>query len=214
MPTLTSCPSCAKQLKVPDELIGRQVKCPSCGTTFTAGGEGMAPAPPPVAASPMAAPPSMLPRDDYGQYNRGYEAPQPSAPNTLLGPGIALLISSMLNFLLSCYFIVNGFVVANNPAMAVDANPFFRNQNEAERKEMLQLMKVVGPGYSVFGVLGVLFSILTLIGAVTMMKGRKSGLGWTAAILSVIPCTAPCCLAGIPIGIWAMVALNRAPPST
>ncbi len=36
MPTVISCPSCSKQLKVPDELIGRSVKCPGCKETFTA----------------------------------------------------------------------------------------------------------------------------------------------------------------------------------
>ncbi len=36
MPTVIECPSCQKQLKVPDELIGRAVKCPGCKETFTA----------------------------------------------------------------------------------------------------------------------------------------------------------------------------------
>jgi predicted Zn finger-like uncharacterized protein len=36
MPSVISCPSCQKQLKVPDELIGRAVKCPGCKETFTA----------------------------------------------------------------------------------------------------------------------------------------------------------------------------------
>jgi predicted Zn finger-like uncharacterized protein len=36
MPSVIACPSCQKQLKVPDELIGRPVKCPGCKETFTA----------------------------------------------------------------------------------------------------------------------------------------------------------------------------------
>src|SRR5260370_10608228 len=36
MPSVITCPSCQKQLKVPDELIGRSVKCPGCKETFTA----------------------------------------------------------------------------------------------------------------------------------------------------------------------------------
>jgi predicted Zn finger-like uncharacterized protein len=36
MPSVIACPSCQKQLKVPDELIGRNVKCPGCKETFTA----------------------------------------------------------------------------------------------------------------------------------------------------------------------------------
>ena len=55
MPEVTSCPSCARQLRVPDSLLGKAVKCPSCGTTFTAGGSVPAPTyqePPPSSAPP------------------------------------------------------------------------------------------------------------------------------------------------------------------
>ena len=35
MPNLITCPDCSRSLQVPDELLGQQVKCPSCGATFT-----------------------------------------------------------------------------------------------------------------------------------------------------------------------------------
>ncbi|HLW67796.1 MAG TPA: DUF4190 domain-containing protein [Gemmataceae bacterium] len=37
MPTQVACPSCSQQLRVPDDLMGREVKCPKCGTTFVGG---------------------------------------------------------------------------------------------------------------------------------------------------------------------------------
>src|SRR5262245_9825381 len=36
MPILTHCPTCRRQLRVPDELFGRNVKCPECLTVFIA----------------------------------------------------------------------------------------------------------------------------------------------------------------------------------
>src|SRR5262249_1265968 len=36
MPTIVECPSCNRKLRVPDDLIGQMVKCPTCATTFTA----------------------------------------------------------------------------------------------------------------------------------------------------------------------------------
>jgi predicted Zn finger-like uncharacterized protein len=30
------CPNCQRELRVPDQLIGKLVKCPACSTTFTA----------------------------------------------------------------------------------------------------------------------------------------------------------------------------------
>ena len=41
------------------------------------------------------------------------------------------------------------------------------------------------------------------------MKSLTSyGGAMTGAILAVIPCFSPCCIVGIPIGIWALVVLN------
>ena len=36
MPQLIQCTSCNKKLRVPDNLIGKKVKCPACGSTFMA----------------------------------------------------------------------------------------------------------------------------------------------------------------------------------
>jgi predicted Zn finger-like uncharacterized protein len=61
MPIQINCPSCNRALRVPDELLGKNVKCPTCGTTFTASAEG--PAPAPVAEQPPVRPPA--PPDEY-----------------------------------------------------------------------------------------------------------------------------------------------------
>src|SRR5258708_22996074 len=45
MSLLVECPSCGKKLKVPDNLVGRQVRCADCANAFVA--EAPAPAPPP-----------------------------------------------------------------------------------------------------------------------------------------------------------------------
>jgi hypothetical protein len=36
MPTLVACPKCQRKLRVPDDLLGKSVKCPSCQEAFTA----------------------------------------------------------------------------------------------------------------------------------------------------------------------------------
>jgi hypothetical protein len=48
MPTIVTCPdeTCARQLRVPDELLGKSVKCPKCGKIFTAREDTGAPPPP------------------------------------------------------------------------------------------------------------------------------------------------------------------------
>jgi predicted Zn finger-like uncharacterized protein len=68
MAELVTCANCGQRLRVPDELLGKKVKCPGCGTTFTAETSPVtAPAPP----SPPAPPPPE-------------EATAPSPPNLSL----------------------------------------------------------------------------------------------------------------------------------
>ena len=60
MPEIIACPECARKLRVPEDLLGKLVKCPTCSLTFTA----ELPAPPPPAATPYdAAPPPRTPDD-------------------------------------------------------------------------------------------------------------------------------------------------------
>lgn len=40
MAIVIDCPSCTRKLRVPDEMLGKKVKCPQCGTTFMAAANG------------------------------------------------------------------------------------------------------------------------------------------------------------------------------
>lgn len=46
-------------------------------------------------------------------------------------------------------------------------------------------------------------------GAMEMKKLRNYQLAMGASIVAVIPCLGPCCLLGIPFGIWALVILSK-----
>lgn len=116
MPELTTCPSCSKQLRVPDELIGKGVKCPTCGATFTAQPTGSAappplpsvPPPPPVpeVPEPMGRPAQSRqvpmggqPLDDYGE-----EAPRRRPrPNYAPHRGVLVLVLGILSIVLQCF---------------------------------------------------------------------------------------------------------------
>ena len=52
MSNVISCPSCRRQLRVPAELLGQLVKCPSCNHTFAGALDELAPEePPPLPAA-------------------------------------------------------------------------------------------------------------------------------------------------------------------
>jgi hypothetical protein len=57
--------------------------------------------------------------------------------------------------------------------------------------------------------IGLALSALVAYGARQMQTLSSFGWGVTAAVLALIPCTSPCCVLGVPIGIWALVVLYR-----
>ena len=82
-----------------------------------------------------------------------------------------------------------------------------------EKKVALSIMKqyeeIVIPAIPVLWGLTAVTNVLIAIGAVKMMNLSSRGWGTTAAVLAMIPCISGCCLLGVPVGIWALVALSK-----
>jgi hypothetical protein len=55
--------------------------------------------------------------------------------------------------------------------------------------------------------IGLLIAGLIIYAAMEMKKLRQWGLAVAASILAMVPCISPCCIIGLPIGIWSLVVL-------
>jgi predicted Zn finger-like uncharacterized protein len=83
MPDIITCPKCERKLRVPDELLGQDVKCPTCSATFTASGASAGPPPPPPPPrEPEPEPHRVSPRrssrrDDYDDDRDYYDDDRP-----------------------------------------------------------------------------------------------------------------------------------------
>src|SRR5262245_9569407 len=77
---------------------------------------------------------------------------------------------------------------------------------------------LVGPGgpadphqqiiYWIVALVGLIWGAVVTLGGVKMMQLQSRGSVMVAAIFAMLPCNF-CCLAGLPIGIWALVVLNN-----
>ncbi len=77
MSEIISCPSCHRQLQVPESLLGQDVQCPTCSATFVGSAAGARPSAPsvPVGQAESAyAPPGARPLERADQHNRPAEA--------------------------------------------------------------------------------------------------------------------------------------------
>jgi predicted Zn finger-like uncharacterized protein len=63
MPEIVNCPQCERKLRVPEELLGKKVKCPTCENTFSASIASSAAPTPPRREEPAPRPRS--PEEDF-----------------------------------------------------------------------------------------------------------------------------------------------------
>src|ERR1051325_2225971 len=58
---------------------------------------------------------------------------------------------------------------------------------------------------AVLSVVEILVGVVIVVGAMKMQKLQNYNLAMAAAVIAMIPCVSPCCLIGLPAGIWAIV---------
>ncbi len=71
-----------------------------------------------------------------------------------------------------------------------------------------QALAILSGGLGIaIGIVGIAIGVVILVGAIKMKALEGYGLAMAVSILAMIPCVSPCCLLGLPIGIWSLVVL-------
>jgi len=180
-------PITAEQIRqwIAESRINRQTRVlPDGATEWKTLGE----IPELAAALPIAPAPAILPQPGL--------AP---AADQVKGPAIGLIVTAILNILVGLARIAGAIA-------GFSVNTLGPARGNAEFKQIIAMSGAIG---AVMGGIGVICAILILMGAVKMRKLESHAFCVTAAVLAMIPCTSPCCLVGIPIGIWALMVLSK-----
>lgn len=137
------------------------------------------------------------------------DAGRAAALQLVKSPAIALKVTAILNIVLSAWSAVRALVF---PVKMEQFNSALQQLNNPQLEQLFQkwMHLAYGPLGIVNSLFGLALSVLILIGAARMQSLRSYEFAFTAAILAMIPCLTPCCLIGLPFGIWAVVALSRA----
>ena len=112
------------------------------------------------------------------------------------GPALALMILAGLNLALGAFGLLLNLLGSSMSMF----------QNGPEQVFGNMFSGVVGVASSS---LGILLSAVIFYGGLKMKRLENHGLAVAASILAIIPCTSPCCLLGIPVGILALVVLTK-----
>jgi hypothetical protein len=59
------------------------------------------------------------------------------------------------------------------------------------------------------GVTSIVVAPFILFGAIRMIGAKNYSIAKMAAVLALLPFTSFCCLLGLPIGLWALIVLNK-----
>ena len=134
---------------------------------------------------------------------------QDAALQLVKGPAIGLKVTAILNIILAAWSLVR---MAIFPPRMEQFNSALQQLNNPQLEQLFQkwIHMTYGPLGAVDSLFGLGLSVLILIGAARMQSLRSYEFALTAAILAMVPCLTPCCLIGLPFGIWAVVVLSRA----
>jgi len=119
-------------------------------------------------------------------------------------PAILLMVLSAISVLLGLINVLQAFGGADPAVEQLLEDP---NLPEGAR-QVLAGVSTTG-GKLLFALPTVVLNAIVFFGALKMKNLQSYGLAMAAAIISVIPCCGPCACLGIPVGIWALVVLNK-----
>ena len=124
MPVVITCPACQRKARVPETAVGKTVKCPGCGTTFTATPDELNP--------PSAQPPveNELPEP---------AAELPASARRAERTGLGLLSISQLAFAISLSLQLLSALIA-----MVSPDPAAKNQALLSVLQVLSLLAILG----------------------------------------------------------------------
>lgn len=133
----------------------------------------------------------------------GGKGPDPMAQGKVQGPAIGLIVTAILGLLWQGAVLVMNLVGIGAGAGAMPDNV------PPEQAQMFEMINSVSGGVGiVLSLIALAVGVVILLGALKMKNLTSYGFAMASAVLAMVPCVSPCCLVGLPIGIWAVVVLN------
>jgi predicted Zn finger-like uncharacterized protein len=224
MPIDVACPACGRKLRVPDDLVGKPVRCQNCNQQFTAAEEveniemEVVEGPPAAAQQSQEVPqatsqtkklPSALEViEEVEEVDESPERRRPrrkkrkrrgDAVQMVYLPGLLLTIAGYVGVG------INALVILINLVGAVNA---LVSSAQAPRGSVgvNPLMILTAVGVQLF---------ITALWGSAVIRGGQSFTSMNSYSMAIIGCIAAClpcslgCFLGLPIGIWGLVVLMQ-----
>ncbi len=131
-------------------------------------------------------------------------APPPTGAGALQqvqGPAIGLLVTAIIGIVLGLFSLLgNVFGIGMSGLQNIGGG------SGATDRYMQYMSGGLG---IVFAIIGLAISGFIIWAALQMKQLRNWNMAVAASIVAMIPCIGPCCIIGLPIGIWAIIVLMK-----
>jgi hypothetical protein len=159
---------------------------------------------------------SWIPLGQVPEFADAFSAASPSTPSPIgapsaggnaaqqvAGPAIGLIVTAILGGLAQIAGILFNLLGIGMSGVAA-------SQGGPDGQELPAWVNMMSGGVGiVFNIIGIIMAVVVFMGAMKMKKLQSFTFVMTATILAMVPCVSPCCWVGLPIGIWALVVLNK-----
>jgi hypothetical protein len=126
-----------------------------------------------------------------------------NAAQLVAGPAIGLIVTAILGGLAQAASILLNLLGIGMAGAAA-------SQGGSNGQELPAWVNMMSGGLGiVFNIIGIIMAVVVFMGAMKMKKLQSFGFVMAATIIAMVPCISPCCWVGLPIGIWALVVLNK-----
>jgi hypothetical protein len=116
------------------------------------------------------------------------------------GPAIGLMVTAGLGLVMCALGIVMNLAGVTMGAMG----------GQQQSQDVPAWVNMMSGGLGIVSsLLGIIMSVVILLGALKMKKLENYTFAIIATVIAMVPCISPCCFVGLPIGIWALVVLNK-----
>ena len=116
------------------------------------------------------------------------------------GPSIGLLVTGVVGGIFSFLGLIMSFMGTSISSIMADRLEDFDDR-------YTQIYE--GAAGIASSLIGILVAAFIIYAALKMKELSQYGLCMVASILAMIPCISPCCVIGLPIGIWCLVVLTK-----
>jgi hypothetical protein len=117
------------------------------------------------------------------------------------GPAIALIVTAIVGLVLVALGLVINILTLCGLHIPMQ---------QINDPQVQKFFNTLGGGLGIVqDIIGAVVGVIVLLGASKMQKLQNHQFALTASIVAMLPCISPCCIFGLPAGIWALVVLNR-----